>query len=237
MPIMQQVFLSYTFNPHPEHEAETAALRRRVGMVIESMGLLEVNGEDLAGGGLTPEIARRIKAADALVALITPHNAPGAAKVAPQWVSDEFAHAKALGRPAIRIIHAELSAGGMYAADEYIPFTAAGGADTLIKLMRTLALWKRQVGRTMQVEIASGGAELPFDAERGHQCEVQLFTNFETSVWQPAQTLREPGALYAFVRGVPEQAKLRLRLSINGAVWQSEFQNPVGRVVLSKRTP
>ncbi len=231
---MQQVFLSYTFNPHPDHASETAALRRRVGMVIESMGLLEVNGEDLAGAGLTPEVARRIKAADALVALITPHNTPGAVKAAPPWVSDEFTHAKALDKPAIRIVHDELRAGGMYAADEYIPFNAGGSADTLIKLMRTLALWKRRAGRTMQIEIAASGSELPAEAAQAPHCEVQVFADFTEGPWTPARVWPEPGALYTVVRGVPEQAKLRLRLTVAGAVWQSEFQNPVGRVLLRK---
>jgi hypothetical protein len=231
---MQQVFLSYTFNPHPDHASETAALRRRVGMVIESMGLLEVNGEDLAGAGLTPEVARRIKAADALVALITPHNTPGAVKTPPQWVSDEFTHAKALDKPAIRIVHDDLRAAGMYAADEYIPFNAGGSADTLIKLMRTLALWKRAAGRTMQIEIAASGSELPAEAAQAQECEVQIFADFTEGRWTAAKVWPEPGALYTVVRGVPEQAKLRLRLKVAGTLWQSDFQNPVSRVLLRK---
>jgi len=234
---MQQVFLSYTFNPHPDHEAETAALRRRVGMVIESMDLREVTGEDLAGGGLTPEIRARIEAADSLVALLTPHNVAGGVKMAPPWVSDEFAHAKARGKPAIRIVHAELTAGGMYASDEHIPYAPAGTADTLIKLMRTLALWKRQQGRPTQVEIAAGGVELPFDPGQGHRCDYQLFADFKEGDWLPATIWREPGAMYAFLKGVPDQSKLRLRMMLNGAIWQSDFQNPIGRVHLSKRTP
>jgi hypothetical protein len=231
---MQQVFLSYTFDPHPDHAAETAALRKRVGMVIESMGLLEVSGEDLAGGGLKAEIDKRIRAADALVALLTPHNVAGAARVAPPWISDEFASAKALGKPAIRIIHSALTVGGMYAGDEYIPYSPDNLADTLIKLMRTLALWKRAAGRTMQVEIAGSGSDLPADATQAHHCEVQIFADFTEGPWTPAKVWPEPGALYTIVRGVPEQAKLRLRLNIGGTVWQSEFQNPVGRVLLKK---
>jgi hypothetical protein len=231
---MQQVFLSYTFDPHPDHAAETVALRRRVGMVIESMGLLEVSGEDLAGGGLKAEIDKRIRAADALVALLTPHNVPGTTKLAPPWIADEFALAKSLGKPAIRIIHGALTVGGMYAGDEYIPYSPDTLADTLIKLMRTLALWKRQSGRTMQVEIAASGSELPADAALAHQCDYQVFADFTEGPWTPAKVWPEPGALYAVVRGVPEQAKLRLRLNIGGAVWQSEFQNPVGRVLLKK---
>jgi hypothetical protein len=231
---MQQVFLSYTFDPHPDHVAETAALRKRVGMVIESMGLLETSGEDLAGGGLKAEVDKAIRSADAMVALLTPHNAAGGVKLAPPWINDEFATAKALGKPAIRIVHSALAAGGMYAADEYIPYSADSLADTLIKLMRTLALWKRQAGRTMQLEIAAVGSELPAGAAQVHQCEYQIFADFTEGQWTATKVWPEPGALYAVVRGVPEQAKLRLRLNVGGAVWQSDFQNPIGRVLLKK---
>jgi hypothetical protein len=225
------------FDPHPDHAAETAALRKRVGMVIESMGLLEVSGEDLAGGGLKAEIDKRIRSADALVALLTPHNVPGGAKLAPPWIADEFTTAKTLGKPAIRIIHGALTAGGMYAGDEHIPFGPDTLADTLIKLMRTLALWKRQAGQTMQLEIAASGSELPAEAARAQQCEVQVFADFTEGPWTPAKVWPEPGALYTVVRGVPEQAKLRLRLNVGGAVWQSDFQSPVGRVLLKKSLP
>ena len=142
------------------------------------------------------EVARRIKAADALVALITPHNTPGAVKTPPQWVSDEFTHAKALDKPAIRIVHDDLRAAGMYAADEYIPFNAGGSADTLIKLMRTLALWKRAAGRTMQIEIAASGSELPAEAAQAQECEVQIFADFTEGQWTAAKVWPEPGALY-----------------------------------------
>jgi hypothetical protein len=232
---MQQVFLSFTYSPHPDYTAETEDLRRRVGMVFESMDLRPVTGEDLGGQGLNPEVKNRIEKADALVALLTPHaDAAGNVEI-PRWVADEFAHARALGKPAIRIVHSKLSAAGMFAGEEFIPHTPGKTVDTLLKLMRTLALWKRQHGRPMEIEIAPTDIGLRFDPARGHQCEFQLFQNFEESAWRQAKIWPEPGAIYAYIPGVPDQAKLRLRLRVDGETWQSEFHSPVGRVQLSRR--
>jgi hypothetical protein len=100
--------------------------------------------------------------------------------------------------------------------------------------MRTLALWKRAAGRTMQIEIAASGSELPAEAAQAQECEVQIFADFTEGRWTAAKVWPEPGALYTVVRGVPEQAKLRLRLKVAGTLWQSDFQNPVSRVLLRK---
>ena len=234
---MQQVFLSYTYNPHPDHVAESDQLRRRVGMVIESLDLRVATGEDLGGEALTEEIKARIAKADALVALQTPWQDKLGNKVPAPWVSDEFAHAKALGKPATRILHSHFAAAGMYAASEYIHFSPENPTDTLLKLMRTLALWRKEHGRPMEIEIAPNVAGQHFDQGRVTACEFQLFRNYEESEWRKATIWPQPGALYAYLPGVPEQAKLRLRLQFDNETWQSDFNSPVGRVQLKRRQP
>lgn len=232
---MQQVFLSYTFNPHPDYAESTANLRKKVGMVIDSMELRELNGEDLGGLGLGPEVKTRIEASDALVALVTPHNQPGAALQPAPWVQDEYAWAIAKGRSGIKIVHADLKAAGMFAGDEHIAYSDATLGDTLVKLMRTLALWKRTLGRPTQIVLDADAAGFDFDIDQDHACEYQLLSpDFKKSAWLPASIWPEPGALNAFVRGVPDQAKLRLRLTVDKAQWLSEFQSPMGRVVMTK---
>ena len=69
---MKHVFLSYTYNPHPDHVAETDGLQRTVRRVIEAMDLRVLDGQDLGGRPLDAEIDKRIDDADALIALGSP---------------------------------------------------------------------------------------------------------------------------------------------------------------------
>lgn len=234
---MQQVFLSFTYNPHPDYVAESELLRRRVSIVIEAMDLRVATGEDLGGEALTDEVKARIADADAHVALITPWQDKLGNKVQPQWVVEEFAHAKALGKPAIRLLHKDFAAAGMYAANEYIAVDPANPTDALLKLMRTLALWKKDGGRPMDIEIAPDEGGAHFEPAKVKRCEFQLFLNYQEGPWLPATVWPQPGAMFAHLNRVPEQAKLRLRLQIGEETWESAFHNPVGRVQLSRSKP
>lgn len=231
---MQQVFLSYTYSPHPDHAAETERLHRQVSMVIEALELRVVTGEDLGGAALSEAVKARIRGADALVALITPWRDGMGQKTQPPWVVEEFVHAKALDKPAIRLLHADFAAAGMYAAHEYVPLDPANPADALLKLMRTLALWKKGGGRPMDIEIAPDQEGQHFEPARVKGCEFQTFLNYEEGPWRAAKVWPQPGAMYVHLPGVPEEAKLRLRLNLGNEVWESAFHNPVGRIRLSK---
>jgi hypothetical protein len=234
---MQQVFLSFTYYPHPDHIVETEELRRRVSMVIESMDLRVVTGEDIGGEALTDEIKERIERSDALVALLTPWKDRQGNKIAPPWVNDEFTYAKAKDKRAFRISHPDFVGAGMYAAHEYTTYTKDTLADTLLKLMKTLALWRKDSGRPMEIEIAPDAAGQRFDPARVRACEFQLFRNYEETDWRKATIWPQPGALYAYLPGVPDQAKLRLRLQLDNETWQSDYQSPVGRVQMTRRQP
>src|SRR5262245_56213403 len=183
---MQQVFLSYTYKPHPDYVAETENLRRSVGIVIESLDLRVATGEDLGGEALTDEVKEQIEKADALITLLTPWKDGLRNKAQPQWVVEEFAHAKAKGKPAIRILHSDFAAAGMYAANEYIAFSPNKLTDVLLKVMRTLALWRKQSGRPIEIEIATDAGGARFDPGRVKLCEYQIFLDYEKSAWRKA---------------------------------------------------
>jgi hypothetical protein len=233
---MQRVFLSYTYKPHPDHVAEAETLRRAAAVVIESMDLRVETGEDVGGEQITDAVKELIDKSDALVALAMPWKDALGNKVVPPWVNDEFGYAKAKGKPAIRILHGDFAAAGMYAGSEFITFAPDKPTDALLKLMRTLALWRKQGGRPMEIEIAAEG-EPRFDPGQVKSCEYQLFLNYEESEWRKATIWPQPGALYAYLPGVPDQAKLRLRLQHGDETWQSAYNSPVGRVQLSRRQP
>lgn len=69
---MRRVFLSHSFAERDR------VLVSEVETLIRSHGLIATNGRTLGGGPLTPEVARSIDQADAMVALVTRReNDPG----------------------------------------------------------------------------------------------------------------------------------------------------------------
>ena len=235
---MERIFLSYTYNPHPDFAQSTDRLQRAARVVAEALGLRVVDGVDLGGRAIDAEIVRRIdEEADALVAIVTPQADTVGNPVAPLYVSDEYQLARSRGKSAIRVIHERLSLGGLGQQDEYIPLCDGDELSAVLKLIRTLALWKRQAGRSMLVEIepAEVGDLYRVDA-LGHVCEYQVLSDFAYSGWEPATIWTEPGATFAHLPRVPPESKVKLRLAVDGEHWESQFCNPTGRIQL-KRVP
>ncbi|MEN8260367.1 MAG: hypothetical protein ABFS02_07245 [Pseudomonadota bacterium] len=234
---MERVFLSYTYNPHPDYEQVTEDLVRHVKILIDSLELQVVDGVDLGGRALDDEIKERIKKSDALVALVTPWRDPASGNTAPPpYVEDEYRFAEAHEKEAIRMIQDVLPVQGMYQQNEYIPFNPDREVDTLLKLMRTLALWKSRSGRPRQVEVAPTELGSRFDANApGHNCEYQMLLNFQQTDWQKARIWYEPGATFAYLPRVPNESKIRLRLNLGNERWESPFTNLFGRIELARR--
>jgi hypothetical protein len=234
---MQRVFLSYTYQPHPDHQAEIDMLQRAARRVIEAMGLLVVDGLDLGGRALEAEIEKRIREADATVALLTPQADAAGDKVLPEFVSTEFQYARTLAKPTLRVLHTALAPRGLGANDEYVAFDSNKTLDVVLKLLQTLALWKRENGRPVQIQIQPDHLAEQFGNNRDDRCEYELLIGGRADP-QPRQTTRlwpEPGAAYVYVPNFVEGAKVRVRLTVNGENWQSRFVLPqMGGVALVK---
>src|SRR5947208_13659193 len=115
---METVFLSYTYRPHPDHEANLDRLRRYVVRAIEAMGRRVVDGVDVGGRPLDDALRKRIEGADALIALVTPQADDAGALVRPAFVLDEFQYAEGLKKATMRVLHASLPAGGLGGGNE-----------------------------------------------------------------------------------------------------------------------
>lgn len=232
---MESVFLSYTYNPHADVQEATKRLVTLAKIVIESLELRVVDGVHLGGEAIDDELRQRITGSDALVAIMTPKADEHDHPVMPAYVDDEYKLAKAENMPAIRILDESLQLDGMHQYEEYISFEPANESLVLIKLLRTLALWKQEHGTPKQVEIDPPELGNRFEQGRhGHRCEYQLLTNYQAGDWQPAQIWYEPGATYAHLPGVPDDAKIKLRLDIGHDHWESAFSNPLGRIALQE---
>jgi hypothetical protein len=233
---MERIFLSYTYNPHPDFTQSTDRLQRAARVVAEALGLRVVDGVDLGGRAIDVEIERRIdEEADALVAIVTPQADPAGNPVAPPYVTDEYQFARSRKKNAIRLIHERLSVSGMGQHDEYIPLRDGDELNAVLKLLRTLALWKRQAGRPMLVEIepADLGDRYRVDA-LGHVCEYRVLADYAYSGWERATIWPEPGATFAHLPRIPPESKVKLRLAVDGERWESQFCNPTGRIRLTR---
>lgn len=236
---MEKIFLSYTYHPHPDYAQETERLVRAARMVIESLGLRVSDGVDLGGRVLDAEIESRILDADALVAVVTPQDDGTGKPVVPPYVDDEYKLAKSKGKQAIRIQHQVLPAQGMGQGAEYIPHNSGAELESILKLMRTVSIWKRQKGRPRKLEVdpaALGGRYS--QGVFGHQFQYQVFDGAANySAWEPATLWYEPGVSFAYLPGVPDEAKVKVRLNLNGEIWESPYCNPMGKIVLERKQP
>ncbi len=234
--IVQRVFLSYTYAPHPDHATELDILERKVRRVIEAMGLRIIDGQHLGGRLLDQEIEKRINESDALIALFTPQTDADGNICPPQFVASEFQCARAVGKPTFRIQHSALAPRGLGTGDEYVMFTPDTLVDVVMKVLQTLSLWKSESGRPVQIRIAPDDLVERFD-DKKDRCEYELLLAGSAVAQAPKATtiVPEPGAAYVYVPNFVDGAKVRVRLTISGDEWRSHFVLPhMGGVALNK---
>jgi hypothetical protein len=235
---METVFLSYSYRPHPDHEIALDRLRRYVVRAIEAMGLHIVDGVDVGGRPLDDALRGRIREADALIALVTPQADNAGNVVDPAFVLGEFQYAEGASKPTMRVCHDLLAPHGLGAGNEYTPFKPGSELDVILKLMNTIALWRREYGQAARVRIEPKDLAARYDEAQGDSCECQVISangtygRFErVSIWP------EPGAAYALLPKLRGGDRVRLRLHQGGNKWQSpEPINPfVGGVRLEQQ--
>lgn len=224
---MDTVFLSYTYNPHPDYVKETEDLVKNIKIIAESQELQVLTGLNLGGGELTTEIKQRIDTCDALVALITPWKNNYGDPVAPPYVHDEYSYAVNNNKPAIRLLHTLIKNQGMYTNQEYIQFDPQDQVDALLKMMRTLVLWKKTLGRSHEIQFLPPELVKSLNDDGDNSsCEYQLLVNRKPGKWLPIDIWPEPGGLVTYIHNVPEGAKLNLKVTLGDEKWYSNFCNP-----------
>ena len=220
---MEKIFLSYTYAPHPDHTASLARLHKCVTRAIEAMGLRIIDGLDLGGHALDDGIRMRIRDADALIALVTPQQAVnGAAVIEPGFVLSEFHFAEGVPKPTMRVWHHLLNANGLGAGNEYALYTPGNEVDVILKLMNTIAVWKREYGKVARVRIEPDDLAGRYDETQGDRCYFQrILSNGTYENFVQARLWQEPGAAYALLPKLREGERVRLRLEQGGKTWQS----------------
>ena len=211
---MNSVFLSYSFS-HPRD-------LRIVGMIEDLLRCFNVwpkTGRHLGGNDLLDEIKKIIDESDALIALASRRDQmEGGGWHTHPWVRDEYGHARTRKLPAIMLIEDGVEIGGGYEGHEYIVFDHDKPDAALLKLAKTLGLWKTQSGKSLRVRL------LPEDLSRvadRADCQYQFVERGARLGWQKAEPVTEPGGTFLYLDGVRDGYLIQVRLTHDGRVHES----------------
>ena len=214
---MRTVFLSFHFDDPDEK------LARQVEGLLASHGLRVLTGQVLGGGGLTPEVMSRVAKSDALVALMTKRVAPPDYGGTHPWVVGEFNHAKGLLKPAIALVWPGVHVVGAYADSERIDYDPADGVKAFLKLSQTIGFWKTNVGKMLKVQLYPVSlADQVAAAHGGSQCKYRLYEEGKADQWRDTASVPEGDGTYVYLKGVTEEARIQLRVEVNGTIWTSK---------------
>ena len=172
---------------------------------------------------------------DALISIYTPQADPAGQPEEPEFVETEFQRARTSKKPTLRVIRTGLKLRGLGATDEYAPFDPATMLETVMKVLGTIAVWKKEAGRGVEIRIAPDELAARFD-RRNDRCESELMV--ASGDTQPVKTTRmwpEPGGPMVYVPDYVDGARISVRLDVAGERWRSPFVAPhLGGIVLTK---
>ncbi len=213
-----RVFLAFSFRD------EDKLLVQRAQQLLESLSTQVVTGERLGGEQLTPAVKARIEDADALVGLLSRRDplAQGGAWTTHEWVKQEIQYARDKGKRAIALVEDGVRVEGMAAPHEHVPFARENLVDPLLILAENVAVWRREIGRTVKVQIlpqelaqrmGGGGA--------GVKCKHRLWRNGRSTEWREAVPQPEVGGTFIFVDNVQDDQMLQISIEEANRTWQS----------------
>jgi hypothetical protein len=195
---LESVFLSYSFSK-PEDRLIAAELED----VFRSFGVRTVTGLNLGGNQLTDEVKALIKESDGLVALASRREQLASGDwITHPWIRDEFGYAKSVGKNAIALVEDGVSTNGAYESYERIPFERNNLAPALLKLSKTLGIWKDKAGKRIKVRL------LP----------DELFENMQSPSFQYQFISR---GIYLHLQGVRDDYLIEVQVSSPSGVLRS----------------
>ena len=212
---MQAVFLSCSFRPEDER------LRKQTKSMIESHLLRVVEGDQLAGGQLTPAIHLAIEQSDALVAVVARRNpGPNGTFNTSQWVLDELQVARTLRKHTLALWDEGVPVAGMIESHERAVFAPDNTVDALLKLSHSLGRWKELSGYPLRamllpVQVAKHARKDDF------VCEYRFTRDGVNTDWQRARVTTEPGGAVAFMRTPNARDNVQVRVSLGKRRWLS----------------
>jgi len=212
---MQNVFVSFHFSD--DFDSPDRLLANRVESLVKSHGLAVTNGEVLGGGPLTDGVRALIEKSDALIALMTRREQQDDGSWSThQWVREEYAHALSKNIRAIAMIENGVPAGGMYQANEYIPYDPEDSLKAFLRLSATLGVWREQSGRCVKLWVQPDQVALDYGAKAEWRYRFNVSGSY--SEWQHVSLTPEPGGCFLYLPNVSEDALIQIQArSDNGS--------------------
>ena len=203
---MRKVFLSHSFADRDR------PLVTHVESLLRSHGLVAVNGKNLQGGSLPPEVAQLMDSSDAVVALMTQrqNEPPG---VTHPWVLQEFGHARMSRKRAIGVYETGVLTAPTDVGMEHIDFAPADPLPAFVRLSETIGEWKRAAGRLLKVMVMPSDLAKSLGARADQvRCECRFLIQGEDTAWQTARVRKEVGGVFVFLRVPDEVEAVQIRM-------------------------
>lgn len=203
---MKSIFLSYSFS-----KPEDRVIVAEVEDLFRSMGVRTVTGLNLGGGQLTDEVKFLIYESDGLVALASRREqlASGGWVTHP-WVIDEFSHARSIEKNTIALVEDGVVINGAYQSNERIHFDRNDVTPAILKLAKTLGIWKEKAGTRLKVRLLPDGL---LEDMQSPSCQYRFISRGDFLRWNDVKPVLEPGGAYIHLQGVRDDYLIEVRVS------------------------
>jgi len=211
---LKSVFLSYSFS-----KPEDRNLVVEIEELLRSFGIRLETGLNLGGNQLTDEIKSLIERADGLIALASRRDRLDSGEwVTHPWIRDEFAYAKANNKSSIALVEDGVRTNGAYESYERIPFDREDPSPALLKLAKTLGIWKDKAGNRLKVRLLPDDI---VDELESPSYKYQFVSRGDSLGWKDIEPVLEPGGIYLHLQGVRDDYLIEVEVSSRNGVRRS----------------
>jgi hypothetical protein len=192
-----------------------------IEQILASYDVFAVTGKVLGGDAIDDGVREKIGQCDGLVALATRRTQIEGKELwnTHPWVIDEFNYADAQRKRTIAIVETDVVWQGMHANREHVPLDRVNSHLAFWKLSQTIALWKREAGRRLKVQLLPKKIKL----SEAYTAEYCFFEFGKQSAWFPTALYREEHGIFAayIYKVVRDTQLITVRVSKDGRTWTS----------------
>jgi hypothetical protein len=226
---METVFISQHF------QERNRDLIAAIEAVVGASGMQPVSGDAVGGGPLSEGVKALIANTDACIAVATASK-KGNKGATHAWVHDEIVMAKTLGKRCIAVVGRGVKLQGAYSEDERIDYDPDRPLETIRKLARTLAAWRREAGRQVRVvPLPADVAEVIANNAETAVCEYRLYDGKgNRSPWRKASVVPQQGAPVVHLNGASDDCLIEIKVRVANQRWCSRAIQPFTHVTFQK---
>ena len=210
-----KVFVGFGYNDRDRW------IEEQVFPILRGMGFTVVDGKDMHGEILQPEVQSRIEQSDAAIGFFTIREGQGEADFNSHiWVRDEMVHANAKGKPLIPVKEEGAKVpDGLLGNRQYIPLRQNDRLACVVELVS--ALGRRNIRR---LKLDPDGDELRRNLQQWRRTTgfvIQYRTQDEAGLESPYRQGRlelVDQGFYLNVADVPKRAYIEVEGVLNGAI-------------------